>query len=97
MACGRDAGDTESRVRCCGIAGGVHASIIAARSTNCSVLTREVVMDGCFSQDYVEAREKCAAAARAVFFLRNADAGGLRRTNQHRHSPRVRPGLRDPG
>src|SRR6267154_2941761 len=47
-------------------AASVRASIIAARSTNCSVLTREVLMDGCFSQDYVEAREKFAAAARAA-------------------------------
>jgi hypothetical protein len=30
------------------------------------VYYREVLMDGCFSQDYVEAREKFAAAARVA-------------------------------
>ena len=39
---------------------------------------------------------RCILLIRAtvVFFLRNADAGGLVRADQHRHSPRVRPGLR---
>src|SRR5258708_32382209 len=62
---GRDGGDTESKVRRCGIVGR-GSCFIAARLTNCSLLTREVLMDGCFSQDYVEAREKFAAAARAA-------------------------------
>src|ERR1700732_2614953 len=65
IACERDAGDTESKVRRCGIVGR-GSCFIAARSTNCSVLTREVLMDGCFSQDYVEAREKFTTAARAA-------------------------------